>query len=160
QVIAGLLREGVSVRDVRTIMETLADWGPSTKSAERLLEHVRRALARSITAKHLSSDGTLSLVSLTPSLERNLNDALQVTDQGSYLAIEPSLAQRLISGLKANIDRFAQKGANPVLLAPSNLRGPLYSFTERFIPGFTILSHQEILPTTKVQSLGVVAIDK
>lgn len=160
QVLSGLLREGVSIRDLRTILETVADWGPTTKSPERLVEHVRRALSRAITAKHISNDGVLTLVSLTPTLERALADALQHTEQGSYLALEPTVAQRLISSLKSSMERFIQLGATPVLLAPSMLRAALYSFCERFTPGFTVLAHQEISPSTKVQSLGVVAIDR
>jgi flagellar biosynthesis protein FlhA len=97
---------------------------------------------------------------MTPSLERTLADALQITEQGSYLALEPSNAQRLIGKLKSKAERFAQMGASPILLAPAALRSALFAFTERFIPGFAILSHQEIMPSTKVQSLGVVGIDE
>ena len=160
QVLSGLLREGVSIRDLRTILETVADWAPSTKAPERLIEHCRRALSRSITAKYVSPEGVLSLISLNPGLERTLSDALQHSDQGSYLALEPTVAQRLLSHLKSSAERFGQMGASPVLLAPSMLRSALFSFTERFIPGFVVLSHQEISPSTKVQSLGVIAIDK
>lgn len=160
QVLAGLLREGVSIRDLRTILETLADWGPTVKSPERLVEHVRRALSRSITAKHASGDGVLTLISLTPSLERALADSLQVTEQGSFLALEPTVAQRLLTKLKQTAERFAQVGASPILLAPALLRSSLYSFTERFVPGFTVLSHQEISPTVRVQSLGVLALEE
>jgi flagellar biosynthesis protein FlhA len=159
QVLAGLLRENVSIRDLRTILETLADWGPSTKSPERLIELCRSALSRAITAAHCAEDGTLSLISMTPSLERTLTDALQVTEHGSYLALEPTIAQRFITKLKGAAEQSAQRGAQPVLLAPGTLRPAIFAFTERFIPGFSVLSHQEITPTIKVQSLGVVGID-
>lgn len=159
QVLAGLLREGVSIRDLRSVMETLADWGPTVKAPERLVEQVRRSLSRAITASHIADDGSLKLISLSPTLERMLNDALQVTDQGSYLALEPGLAQRLLAHLKKVAERFSQAGSTPILLAPATLRSGLFAFTERFIPGFTVLSHQEISPSTKVQSLGVIAIE-
>lgn len=160
QVLANLLREGVSIRDLRTVMETLADWGASIKSPERLTEYVRRALSRAITAKHVNNDGVLPLVSMTPSVERNLNDALQVTEHGSYLALEPGVAQRLISKFRGAADRFGQVGQTPVLLAPAALRAALFAFTERFIPGFVVLSHQEISPNTRVQSLGVITLEE
>ncbi|MCC6932442.1 MAG: flagellar biosynthesis protein FlhA [Deltaproteobacteria bacterium] len=160
QVLAGLLREGVCIRDLRTIMETLADYGQSIKAPDRLIEYARLALARSITSKHLSSEGVLSLVSMSPGLERALNDSLHVTDQGSYLALEPNVAQRFITKLKGAAEKFAQRGMTPVLLAPSALRSALYAFTERFIPGYAVLSHQEISPSTRVQSLGVVGIEE
>ncbi len=160
QVLANLLREGVSIRDLRTVMETLADWGPSVKVPERLTEYVRRALSRSITAKHVTPEGVLPLVSMTPQIERALGDALQITEHGSYLALEPGMAQRLISKLRMSAEKFAQTGHTPVLLAPAAIRSALFAFTERFIPGFVVLSHQEISPSTRVQSLGVVAIEE
>ena len=160
QVLAGLLREGVSIRDLRTIMETLADWGPTIKAPERLIEYVRKALSRGITANHVSMDGILKLISISPGLERSLNDALQVSDAGSYLALEPTFAQKLITSLRGTAEKFAQLGATPILLAPASLRSALFSFTERFIPGYIVLSHQEISPSTKVQSIGVVSFEE
>ncbi|MCC6954703.1 MAG: flagellar biosynthesis protein FlhA [Deltaproteobacteria bacterium] len=159
QVLAGLLREGVSIRDLRTVIETLADWGPATKNVERLIDHVRRSLSRSITQKHVGGDGVLTLVSMTPVVERLLNDSLQVTENGSYLAMEPSVAQRLIAKFKAASERFNNMGYTPVLLAPAGLRAACYSFLERFVPGFAVLAHQEISPSTKVQSLGVITLE-
>lgn len=159
QVLSGLLREGVSIRDLRTIMETLADYGATVKSADRLIEYVRRALSRAITSKHTNADGTLRLVSLSPSLERTLSDSLQTSDQGSYLALEPTQAQTLLNKLRHLSEKFSQFGDTPILLAPSALRAALFSFTERFIPGYIVLAHQEITPSTKVQSLGVVGIE-
>lgn len=159
QVLAGLLREGVSIRDLRTVLETLADWAPNVKVTEKLIEHCRRALSRSITSKHLSEDGTLKLVNINPGLERILNESLQVTDQGSYLALEPSFAHNLIARLKPYAEKFGQQGISPVLLASGSLRAPLFSFTERFIPGFIILSHQEISPSTKVQAIGTLGLE-
>lgn len=159
QVLASLLRESVSIRDLRSILETIADWGPSVKNVERLTEHVRRTLARSITAQHIAHDGVLTLVSMNPQLERMLSDALQVTEQGSYLALEPSYAQRLISKLKTSAERFSEMGKAPIVLVPATLRAAMYGFTERFIPGFTVISHQEVTPSTKVQSLGAIAME-
>jgi len=158
QVLSGLLNENVSIRDLRTILETLADWAPSVKSPERLIEHCRRALSRAITASNVSDDGVLNLASLTPVTERTLNESLQVTEQGSYLALDPTIAQTFLGRLKDTAEKFAQVGATPVLLAPANLRPAVFNFTERFIPGYVVLSHQEISPNTKVQSLGVVNI--
>lgn len=159
QVLSGLLREGVSIRDLRTIIETLADWAPSTKAPEKLIEHTRKALARSITSKHLSDDGTLKLVNLNPALERILSESLQVTEQGSYLALEPSFAHKLIGRLHPLAEKFALTGTTPVLLAPSQMRAALFAFTERFIPGFAVLSHQEITPNTKVQAIGTLGME-
>jgi flagellar biosynthesis protein FlhA len=158
QVLALLLREQVSIRDLRSILEVLADWAPNVKSPEKLAEFVRRKFSRAITAKYTTPDGVLPLVSLTPSLERLLGDALQQTDEGSYLAIEPGTAQVVINKLARAAEKFGEMGQTPVLLAPGHLRPAVFNFVERFAPGYAVLSHHEIAANTKVQSLGVLSI--
>jgi flagellar biosynthesis protein FlhA len=158
QVLAHLLKEQVSIRDLRSVLEVLADWAPSIKSPERLAEFVRRKFARAITAKFVTPDGVLPLVSLSPSVERMMNEALQQTDEGSFLALEPGNAQVLINKLGRAAEKFGELGQNPVLLAPGHLRPAVFHFVDRFAPGYAVLSHYEIAPSTKVQSLGVVSI--
>jgi len=158
QVLAHLLREQVSIRDLRSVLEVLADWAPTVKSPERLAEFVRRKFARIITSKFVTPDGVLPLVSLTPTVERMLNDALQQTDEGSFLALEPSNAQVLINKLARAAEKFGEIGQTPVLLAPGHLRPAVFNFVDRFAPGYAVLSHYEIAPNTKVQSLGVLNI--
>jgi flagellar biosynthesis protein FlhA len=158
QVLAHLLREQVSIRDLRSVLEVLADWAPNVKNPERLAEFVRRKFARAITSKFVTPDGVLPLVSLSPSLERAMNDALQQTDEGSFLALEPANAQMLINKLAIAAEKFGELGQTPVLLAPGHLRAATFNFVERFAPGYAVLSHHEVAPNTKVQSLGVVSI--
>jgi flagellar biosynthesis protein FlhA len=159
QVLAHLLREQISIRDLKTILETLADWAPTVKNPERLAEYVRRKLSRAITNKHLSSDGVLPLVSLAPGVERVLGEAVQQSDEGSFLALEPSLAQQLIGRLNKMAEKFIEMGQTPIVLAPAHLRPALFNFINRFVPGYAVMSHQEIASSTKVQSLGVVSVE-
>jgi flagellar biosynthesis protein FlhA len=159
QVLAYLLREQVSIRDLRTVLETLADWAPNVKHPEKLAEYVRRRLARTITEKYVTPEGMLPLVSLNPGLERHLSDAVQQGDEGSYLALEPGLAQVLIHNLTSCSEKFIELGQTPLILAPGHLRPALARFVERFVPGVAVISHQEIAPNTKVQSLGVVSLE-
>jgi len=159
QVLVHLLREQISVRDLRTIMEALADWAPHVKSPEKLADFVRRKLSRSITAKYVNPDGVLPLTSLTPSVERALNEAVQQTDEGSFLALEPGYAQQLINKLSKAAEKFMELGQTPILLAPGHIRAALFNFVNRFVPGFAVISHQEIAPNTKVQSLGVISVE-
>ena len=102
----------------------------------------------------------LPLVSLAPALERALAEAVQQTDEGSFLSMEPGFAQMLISKLSKSAEKFMEMGQTPVVLAPSHIRPALARFLERFVPGFAVMSHQEIAPNTRVQSLGVVAIEQ
>ncbi len=159
QVLALLLREEISIRDLRTILETLADWGPTIKQPEKLVSYVRRRLARTITAKLTTEDGRLSLISMSPSLERLLSDSVQQADEGTFLAFDPSKAQVLINKLNKAGEQFLQSGLTPVILAPMHLRSALYNFVSRFVPGYAVISHQEIAPSTKVQSLGVISLE-
>lgn len=158
QVLALLLREQVSVRDLRSILETCADWAPSVKSPERLAEFVRRKFSRAITSKFTTPDGVLPLVSLTPALERTISDALQQTDEGSFLALEPGTAQIIINKLAASAEKFGEIGQTPVLLAPGHLRPAVFNFVNRFAPGYAVVSHHEVAANTRVQSLGVLGI--
>jgi flagellar biosynthesis protein FlhA len=159
QVLVHLLREQVSVRDIRSILETLADWAPNVKSPEKLAEFVRRKFSRAITAKYVTPDGVLPLVSLNPSLERTMTEALQQTDEGSVLALEPGVAQVIINKLARSAERFGEIGQSPVLLVPGHIRPAVFSFVDRFAPGYAVISHYEIAPNTKVQSLGVVGLN-
>lgn len=159
QVLQHLLREQLSIRDLRTVLETLADWAPHVKHPEKLAEYVRKKLSRSITAKYLSQDGILPLASLNPNLERSLSDAVQQTDEGAFLALEPGQAQLLINRLSKSAEKFVEIGQTPLLLAPTHLRSALSRFVERFVPGFAVISHNEIAPNTRVQSLGVISIE-
>ena len=160
QVLQQLLREQVCIRDLRTILETVGDWAAVTKNPEVLAEHVRRKLSRTITHKFLTTEGVLPLASLNPGLERALAEAVQQNDEGSFLALEPSMAQRLINRLNKVAEKFIESGQTPLLLAPAHLRAAMFRFVERFVPGYAVISHQEIAPNTRVKSLGVVAIDE
>jgi flagellar biosynthesis protein FlhA len=159
RVLALLLKEQICIRDLRSILETLADWAPSIKHPEKLAELVRRKLARTITAKLVTGEGVLPLASLTPTLEHALNEAVQQTDEGSYLALEPGVAQTLINKITKAAERFVELGQTPLVLAPSHLRAALAHFVDRFVPGVRVITHQEIAPNTRVQSLGVISIE-
>jgi flagellar biosynthesis protein FlhA len=156
QVLATLLREQVSVRDLRTILETIADWAPTTKSTERLAEQVRRKLSRTITGKYASAEGTLTLTNLTPNWESILAESIQHTEEGSILSLEPTTAQQLINKFNQVAEKFVERGATPLILTSGHIRPALARFVERFVPGYSVISHQEIAPNTKVQSVGVV----
>jgi flagellar biosynthesis protein FlhA len=159
QVLIRMLREQISIRDLRTILEVLADHAPTVKHPERLAEYVRRRISRAICAKFVGDEGTLALVSFSPSVERVLSESLQMTDDGSYLGLEPAYAQSIIAKLSQLSSRFAENGQTPLLLAPGHLRAAVASFVERFVPGYSVLGHGEIPAQMKVQSHGVVNVD-
>jgi flagellar biosynthesis protein FlhA len=158
QVLSKLLREEISIRDIATILETLADWATQVKQTEKLVELVRRSLSRTIIERYLSPEGVLPLVSLSPSSEKILGEAVQQSDEGSYLILEPSIAQTFLSKLNKATERFAEQGLTPLILSPGHLRPALAMFLNRYAPIFSVVSHLELTPQTRVQSLGVIAL--
>ena len=95
---------------------------------------------------------------MNPALERLMSEAMQQTDEGSFLAMEPGVAQMIINKLAKSAEKFGELGKTPVLLAPGHLRPAVFNFVERFAPGYAVLSHHEIASNTRVQSLGVLNI--
>ncbi len=159
KVLQNLLREGISIRDLVTILESLADHAPRQKDAEPLTEHVRQALGRSITKRFVSADGTLALITLAAPIERQLLDALQRTEEGAVLADEPVLAQRLMGRLGDWLERFATQHLPPVLLCSAALRPHLRRLLERVLPSLAVISPPEIASNVRIRSLGVVTLE-
>jgi flagellar biosynthesis protein FlhA len=159
RVIKNLLKESVSVRDLRTILESLADYAAVTKDPDILTEFVRQSLGRYIVEQYKREDDVLFLLTLDRGVEETIAESVQVTEQGSYLAIDPGIAQRIVNNIKQLMQNFEQSGTSPVLIASPNIRRHVKFLTERFVPNLAVLSHNEIPPHIKIQSFGVVSID-
>lgn len=159
KVLQNLLREHVSIRDLLTIVETLADHAPQTKDPLALTEQVRQALSRSIVNRFLTGDRVLPLVTLAPRLEKLISEAVHRTDDGTYLALEPSVAQRLLGRLASWSEQFATQNQQPLLLCSTSIRGHLRRLTERFLPSLALVAPGEIPANVKIHSLGVVSLE-
>ncbi|MDR3630077.1 MAG: flagellar biosynthesis protein FlhA [Desulfocapsaceae bacterium] len=157
RVVQNLLKEGVSIRDLRTILETMADWAPATQDPHILTEYVRHALSRSISSQ-LAIDGTVSVITLAKPVEDTIQNSIQHREQGSYLAIDPKTAQVILDSVGENIG-FFDGGRRPVLLAAPQIRPHVRSLMERYFPTLAVISHNEIAPNLKVKSLGTVAFN-
>lgn len=159
RVIKNLLKEQVSIRDMRSILETLADYGGITKDPEMLTEFVRQNLGRYIVEQFKTEGDVLCLLTLDRNVEDVVADAVQLSEQGSYLAIEPGTAQKILGSIRTSMESFDRTGTPPVIIASPNIRRHVKKLTERFIPNLAVLSHNEIPPHIKIQSLGVVILD-
>ncbi len=157
RVLQNLLREGVSIRDLRTILETLADWAPVVQDPDQLTEHVRAVMARSISNNYSDDGQVLEVMTFDRHVENKIQEALQHTNQGTYLALEPGFAQALINSLSKTLQNIA--GSTPVLLCTPAIRLHVKRLTERYLPGLAIISHNEIAPHLKVRSIGTVTVD-
>lgn len=158
RVLQNLLREQVSIRDMRTILETLSDWGPSMLDSDLLTEQVRQSLARAISGRYAQDDQMLPLLTLDPALEEKIQDSLHRTKEGSYLALDPATAQALLENLGAAMQNV-DGGMIPVLLCSPTIRPHVKRLTERYLSNLAVLSHNEIAPHLKVRSIGTVSID-
>lgn len=158
KVLHNLLVEQVPIRDMPTILETLADWAPLSKQTEILSEYVRQAMARRITGLYQTFDDELNVITLDQNVEKRVAEAIQTTDQASFLAIEPVTAQRIMNDLANKIEKFAELNLQPIVLCTARIRYHFKRLADRFIPNLVVLSYDEILNTVKIQSLGVVEL--
>jgi flagellar biosynthesis protein FlhA len=158
QVLQFLLREGVSVRDLVTILETLGNFARSTKDIPTLGEQVRAALAPIISRQYVNDDGNLYVLTLQPDLTNDLADMLHPTETGPQLALDPDRLQRLLSALAKEMERVAGVGRQPILLVPAGIRLALRRAIERSLPNLVVLSYREIAPNVQVHASGSVRI--
>jgi len=156
KVMQNLLRERVSIRDLHTILETLADMGQVTKDPDLLTEYARQNMARTITRQYQTQDGTLPLIALSQEVEDQLAGSLQTTPQGTYLGIDPELAQTLLQTIEGELESFTVGNFQPILLCSPLIRPHVKKLTERFVPNLVVLSHNEISNDVRIESLGTV----
>lgn len=158
KVLQNLLRERVPVRDLLTILETLADYAAITKDPDILTEYVRANLSRTITRQY-EVDNVLYVITIEPSFEEKINASVRQTSQGFHLSIDPWMAQTLISKIRESLERAGKKGVSPVLLTSPTIRLPLRRFVEKYIPHVVVLSSNEISSTVTIQSIDTVRYD-
>ena len=157
KVLASLLHERISIRDMGTILEVLADYGTATKDTEILTEYVRHAMARHITQQNVQN-GMLPCITLDPALENKVAGSVQRTDHGSYVSLDPDSMQRLLAALQEELKKLTDQGYQPIVLTSPTVRPYFRDLVERSVPGIIILSHAEIEQNVEIQILGVVRI--
>ena len=158
RVFRNLLRERVPLRDLRTILETLADHAPSTKDADALTEAVRQALARTITRQHQAEDKLLQVINIDPRLDQEMTEAIQQSPQGSHLALDPSLAQKVLRAIRQAAERVVERGSSPVIFCSPMLRPHLRRLIERISPHLVVLSSGEVVPEVRLQAIETVKV--
>jgi len=157
KVLANLLKEGVSIRDMVSILEALADYAPVTSDTDMLTEYVRQRLGRAISKKYFSDQNT-SVITLDPKLEQLLMDSLQKTETGAYLALEPGVTNSILGSLSRQVQKLVQLGKQPIVLASPVVRLYFKKLADQAIPGIVVLSYNELDPELEIHSAGVVSI--
>jgi len=159
KVLQNLLQEQISIKDMLTIVETLADYAPLTKDPELLTEYVRHKLSRSIISPYIGEDGVLELITMAQDVEDLLLKGIQKTEHGSYLSIDPKVANPIITSIKKEAEKAMAKNVQPILMTSPAIRRHLKKMVEYFIPSLMVLSQSELLSDIRFKSIGEVSLD-
>ncbi|MFZ5813107.1 MAG: flagellar biosynthesis protein FlhA [Thermodesulfobacteriota bacterium] len=159
KVLQNLVRENVSIRDLLTIVETLSDYGHAIKDPDQLTEYVRSRMGRTIVKPYLSPGGSLPIFNLAPKVEGIIQESLRKTEHGTFLAMEPAMAQKIIQSIKKAMDKALSAEGQPVLLTSPMSRPHLSQLLMRFVPTLPVVSQAEIPGEIKLQSLATIGIN-
>lgn len=157
KVLANLLKEQISIRDMVTILETLADYAPITRDPDMLTEYVRQKLSRYITSKYVAGNA-LKVITVDSELEGMIMQSITQSEAGTYLSLDPNTTQALLNSVGANIQSLTSMGMMPIILTAPIVRLYLKRLTEQISEDFVVLSYNEINSNVEVQSLGMVSI--
>jgi flagellar biosynthesis protein FlhA len=158
RVLRNLLKEKVSIKNILSIFETLADYGPMTKDPDILTEYVRQALMRIISKPYIQ-ENTIRVLALDPAVDGLISHSIQHTEHGSYLALEPEKSQKILMTLNKEVMNVGKQGLVPILLTSPVSRAYMKRLTERYMPDLVVLSHNEIPPEITIKNLGMVRVD-
>jgi flagellar biosynthesis protein FlhA len=158
KVLQHLLRERVPIRDMVTILETMADFAPRVKDPEQLGELVRSAMARTVTRQYVDPENKLYCITLEPALERDLAEKLTTTSFGAALILDPASQQQLLEGLQYSADQAMAQGYQAVLLCGTQLRLPMRRLLERYMPSLHVLAYSEVASRAEVEFVGQVRV--
>ena len=158
KVLQNLLRENVSIRDMLTIVETLADYAPMSKDPDLLTEYVRQRLARAIVMPYLGEDRSLSVITLDQEVEDSLTRNIQHTEHGSYLSVDPKIAGQIMTAVSSEMERGMAMGLQPIVLCSPVLRRHFRRMVEQFAPSLMVMSHSEVANKVQFKSVGKVSL--
>ncbi|MCA1034711.1 flagellar biosynthesis protein FlhA [Bacillus infantis] len=159
KVLAKLLKENVSIRNLPIIFETLADFGKVTSDTDLLTEYVRQALARQITNQYSAQGDSLKVVTLSGKIEKLIAEGIQQTEHGNYLSMDPAVSQSILESIASQVEQLSIMDQSPIVLCSPAVRMYVRQLTERYFPLVPILSYNELEANVEVQSVGVVNID-
>ena len=157
KVLCNLLREGISIRDLVTILETLADYAQITRDSDMLTEYVRVGLKRSISRKYFDADVN-TVITLDPGLEQQIMQSVQHSEQGSYLALDPTTTQQVFDKLASEVNKLTSMGRQPIILTSPIVRAYFKRLVEPIAPDLIVLSYNELESNAEIQSVGMVSI--
>ncbi len=160
KVLQYLVRERVSIRDLSTILERLADYAHVSRDTNLLAEYVRQSLGRQICTKYMDKDDTITVFTIDPQLEELMISSIHQSEYGSFLALDPNLGEVVLSQIAEHYANFQKIDRPAISLCSPRLRPYFKRFTERNFPNLIVLSYNEIVPQVKVQSIGIISAEE
>ncbi len=157
KILGNLLSEGVPIKDMETIIETISDYGSSIKDTEMLTEYIRQSLKRTITRKW-SEGGQIKVITLSTDVEKLIINAINKNDRGSYLSIEPEIMQKIVGELLEQIKKLKDEINVPIILTSPFVRGYFRKLVDQFYPKAVVLSFNEIDNAVQIQAIGNISI--
>ena len=159
KVLQNLLLEGISIRDLATILETLGDFAPKTKDPEILTEYVRNSLSRTICQQYREKDGKVYVVTIDPKLEDLIKSGLDRSGQESSFSLAPLKLKQIADAIGAEIEKVIEQGHSAVILCSPQIRLQVKRIVETVNPGTAVISYNEIVKDLQVESLGMVGVE-
>lgn len=159
KVLQYLVKERVSIRDLVTIMETMADHIHLTKDPDLLTEYVRQAMSRVICREYINNENVIHVFTLDPQVEQIINQSVQRTEFGSFLTLDPQIGQEILTALGEEMQKFNERGLQPIVLCNPQVRMFVRKLAERNFPNLVVLSYNEVAPKVQVQSVGMVTLN-
>ncbi len=159
KVLQNLLREGISIRDLVTIFEVLADHASTTRDTDVLTEYVRQGLKRAISNKFFSGEETTSVITLDPKLEQEIMASVKQTEQGAYLTLDPDRTRQILSATEKEIAKLEEAGQTPIIITSPIVRMYFKKLTNDYFKNLIVISYNEIESDVELQSVGMVTID-
>ena len=156
KVLQNLLREGISIRDLLTIFETLADYASTSRDTDILTEYARQSLKRAISSKYFPPRETTSVVTLDPVIEQEIMKSVKQTEQGAYLALDPERSRAILKSVEAEIKKMENMGRNPIVVTSPIVRIYFKRLTEEYYRDLIVVSYNEIGSDAELQSVGMI----
>ncbi|MBR1771001.1 MAG: flagellar biosynthesis protein FlhA [Lachnospiraceae bacterium] len=158
KVLQNLLKEGISIRDLLTIMETLADYATTTRDTDILTEYVRQSLKRAISTKYFAANEATSVVTLDPKVEQEIMGSVKQTENGAFINLDPAKARAIIDSVGAEIKKLENLGKAPIIITSPIVRIYFKRLTEEYYRDLVVVSYNEIESNVELQSVGMVTI--
>lgn len=158
KVLQNLIKEGISIRDLLTILETLADHAVTTRDTDILTEYARQSMKRAISGKYFPANETTNVITLDPNIEQEIMNSVKQTEQGAYLTLDPEKSQKIVKSVGVEIEKLENMGKTPIMITSPIVRMYFKKLTSDYFKDLIVVSYNEVESNVELQSVGMVSI--